>query len=142
MADEVKTSETTIVVDDAERARAAADQATAAASSAAALAQVEAANVTQQAADRVAAIEAEASSWRGLREQFEGQTAEYRSHREATAASLAGLQEQLSSILAKLEPKPEPLTNPPDGKPTAADGKTTAPEPERPPERKRAHRWI
>ncbi|PWT78038.1 MAG: hypothetical protein C5B60_01785 [Chloroflexi bacterium] len=145
MADEVKVTETTVVADDAERARAAADQAQSSAAAAATMAQVEAANVTQQAADRMAAMEAEASQWRGLKEAQEGLTAEYRGHREKTEASLAGLQQQLSTILSRLEPKPESLTNPPTESSNPGGEKTTAPqaaEPEKPVTRKRAHRWI
>ena len=146
MAEETTT--TTTEASDAERARAAADAATASAANAAALAQVEAANVQQQAADRVAAIEGEASSWRGLREQFEERTAESNLHREQTESRLTAMGEQLSSILSRLAPPPAPPTSPASD-PAAAASLTPppaaappAPEPPRPAAAKRAHRWI
>lgn len=131
--------------DEAERANAAANQATQAAVAASALAEVQAANVTQAAADRMAEFEAELSQWRGLKERQEAQTAEYAQHRQAIETRLNEMAGQLSQIHEKLAtppaspPSPEQNLNEP---PTAGEAEPP-PEPPRPPaERRKAHRWI
>lgn len=144
-----QTVTTTVEATEAERARAAAEEASAAAANAAALASVEAANVQQQAAERMAAFESEATSWRGLKEQFEGQTAGFNDRLGQTDSRLTELGQQLQSILDRLPPPPAPPpTNPPTDPAnpgalaTPPRQEARPPEPEPPVPRKRAHRWI
>jgi hypothetical protein len=145
MAD-TTTTETTVAADDAERARAAADQAAAAATSAAALAAVEAANVKDQAASKIEAIEGGLSEWQNSIQRQHESLAQRADALEATLRqSQAETTALLQSIQAKLAPPPEPLTSPPNVPTEAADNATpspAAPEPESPPARRRAHRWI
>lgn len=143
MPEETVTTTTTVEATEAERAKLAADEAAAAAARAGDAAAVQVQNATQQAADRVAAIEGEAASWRGLKEQFEVQTAESRSLMGTLQQQLAALGDKLTQLTAPPPPPPpEPPTNlnPPPGSPGA--GPTPAPEPESPAPKRRAHRWI
>lgn len=150
MAEEKTTTETTteLAADEAERARIAADQAAAAATAATAAAAIEGTKLAEQAEARLKAIEEEATSWRGQREQFEIRAREELSSREAMLARLGKTEADLQSILSKLAPPPEPPppSPPPDRPPVGATTKPPAEgkavEPETPPARKRAHRWI
>ena len=138
-------TETTIVKDDspaadeAQRANAAAQAASDAAVNVAALATVEAANVQQQASERMAKFETELGQWRGLKEQNETLAAGFSSLRETVTADLNSLREQISSIQRPPPLEPEPLTNPPTDQKEEGHREGAA-EPE--PQRKKAHRWI
>jgi hypothetical protein len=144
MATEETTTTTTVAADDAERARAAADQAAAAASSAAALAQAEAANVSDQARQGIAAFEERLAS---CQSQLEGLRGSLSADQEARRQELSTLESKIMEALRPTPPPPppppEPLTNPPQGQAGAAGNGTPAPE--EPPAnqaRRKAHRWI
>jgi hypothetical protein len=127
--------------DEAERAAAAAGAASDAAAHAAALAAVEAANVQQQAADRMAAYEAELGQWRGLKDTHEARMAACENRQAAIDQSLTSLREAMDKITLTLSPQPpqpDSPTNPPIA-PSAAGRREMEPPK---PERKRAHRWM
>jgi hypothetical protein len=139
MADE-KVTTTETVVDDAERARAAADAASEAAASAAALAAVEAANVKQQASEKIAEVEGGLAEWQSSHQRraelLEQRAQELESKHEQTM-------EALRSIQSRLDKPPEPPPSPPPDLKNPAESKTPPPpEPESPPAKRRAHRWI
>lgn len=147
MAEETTTttSKTQLVADEAERARVAAQTAADAAATATAASTIAAGEVATQHEARVARIEEEAGSWRGLREQFETQRQEESSSRTALLQRLDKTEADLALILSRLAPPPEPPPNPNSAPPAGertppAAGE--APEPEPPPARKRAHRWT
>lgn len=138
----------TVVADDAERARAAADQAAEAARATEAAAASSSARVVDAAAQEITQYEERLASCQSEIETLKGALS---ADREATKAMVeahrAELREQLQSIQSRLAPPPEPPPNPPPDRTAAGESHATppegtAPEPERPPERRRAHRWI
>lgn len=134
--------------DEAARAAAAAGQASDAATSAAALAEVQAARVTNAAANEIASFEGRLSEWQSKTEALAADLAADRSARETqfgeTRSMLDGLTNSLQSIQSRLAPSPaspaSPSPGPEPGALPAAQTAPAAPEPE--PPRRKAHRWI
>ena len=129
-----------IVAADVEAARAnlSATAATEAAAGAMALAEVQAARVIDAASSEISSYEERLNECASQIEQHGGQL---KTHREETAAQLASLSTQLSSILQKLEktPEPSPSPAPNPGEPLVAEALPAEPEPAA---RRKAHRWI
>ena len=101
-------------------------------------ADVEAARVIDAASSEISSYEERLNECASQIEQHGGQL---KTHREETAAQLASLSTQLSSILQKLEKTPEPSPSPGQNPEEPPVAEAPQPEPEAPARRK-AHRWI
>jgi membrane protein involved in colicin uptake len=136
------TTEPAIVVtpdgpNDAETARAAAEQAQLAAAGAMALSETAAATVNDQAAETVAAYEERLTAWQA---QTETLKADLAAEREANNARHAAILSELQSIRS---PPPPPPADPPSPSPGSSATEPGAEPPAEPaPVRKKAHRWI
>jgi hypothetical protein len=101
--------------------------------------------VTQGAADKIAAVEGGLAEWQSSIQRRHELLASKVDAAEAKLNETMGtLRDQLSTILARLDKPPEPLTSPPNSEGNPGEPKTPGPaeEPPKPPERRRAHRWI
>ena len=135
----------------ATQARASAESAQEAAAGAIALSEVQAANVTEAASDRIASYEERLEQWR---QETQAENATLRdslsqaqiSMEARMEASLAEIRESLSSMLT---PPAPPQESPPNPDPASSAREElpsetpTEPPPEPdPPTRRKAHRWI